>query len=44
VAAPGAFAGYFEELLAAMPAGGVPPDPAAIAALYENYDIVPADA
>ena len=43
VAAPGAFVGYFEELLAAGPAGGGPPDPAAIAALYEKYDIVPVD-
>ncbi len=44
VAAPGAFAGYFEELLAALPAGGGSPDPATVAALYEKYDIVPADA
>jgi hypothetical protein len=44
VAVPGAFAGYFEELLAALPAGGGPPDPETIAALYEKYDIVPADA
>ena len=43
VAAPGAFVGYFEELLAAVPAGGGPPDPAMIAALYEKYDIVPVD-
>jgi mannose-6-phosphate isomerase-like protein (cupin superfamily) len=43
VAAPGAFVGYFEELLAAVPAGGGPPDPATIAALYEKYDIVPVD-
>jgi hypothetical protein len=43
VAAPGAFVGYFEELLAAVPASGEPPDPATIAALYEKYDIVPAD-
>jgi hypothetical protein len=43
VVAPGAFAGYFEELLAAMPAGGGPPDPATIATLYEKYDIVPVD-
>ncbi len=41
VAAPGAFAGYFEEVLAAMPAGGGAPDPLTIAALYEKYDIVP---
>ena len=40
--APGAFAGYFEEVLAAAPAGGGPPDPEAMAALWENYDIVPA--
>jgi hypothetical protein len=44
VAVPGAFAGYFEELLAALPAGGGPPDPETIAALYEKYDIVLADA
>jgi mannose-6-phosphate isomerase-like protein (cupin superfamily) len=44
VAAPGAFVGYFEELLAALPAGGGPPDPATVAVLYEKYDIVPADA
>jgi hypothetical protein len=43
VAAPGAFVGYFEELLAAVPADGGPPDPATMAALYEKYDIVPAD-
>ena len=43
VAAPGAFVGYFEELLAAVPASGEPPDPATIAALYEKYDIVPSD-
>ena len=42
VAAPGAFAGYFEEVLAALPAGGGPPDPETIASLYEKYDIVPA--
>ena len=44
VAAPGAFASYFEEVLAALPAGGGPPDPETIASLYEKYDIVPADA
>jgi mannose-6-phosphate isomerase-like protein (cupin superfamily) len=43
VAAPGSFVGYFEELLAAVPASGGPLDPATIAALYEKYDIVPAD-
>lgn len=44
VAAPGAFAGYFEEVLAALPAGGGPPDPETMAALWKKYDIVPADA
>ena len=44
VAAPGAFAGYFEEVLAALPAGGEPPDPETMATLYEKYDIVPAGA
>ena len=43
VAAPGSFVGYFEELLAAMPAGGGPPDPGTMAALWEKYDIVPAE-
>ena len=44
VAAPGTFAGYFEELLAAtMPTAGGPPDPATMAALWDKYDIVPAE-
>ena len=43
VAAPGYFAGYFEELLAAVPAGGGPPDPETIASLWEKYDIVSAE-
>ena len=43
VAAPGTFVGYFEELLAAVPAAGGPPDPATMAALWEKYDIVPVD-
>jgi len=42
VVAPGAFAGYFEELIAAPLAGGWPPDPATVTSLYEKYDIVPA--
>lgn len=42
--APGSFAGYFEEMVAALPAGGGPPDPATVTALYEKYDIVPAAA
>ncbi len=40
--APGVFAGYFEELVAALPAGGGPPDPEMVTSLYEKYDIVPA--
>ena len=44
VAAPGTFAGYFEELVGALPPDGGPPDPATVASLYEKYDIVPADA
>ena len=43
VVAPGAFAGYFEEVLAAAPAAGGPPDPETMAALWEKYDIVPAE-
>lgn len=42
VAAPGSFAGYFQEVLAALPADGGPPDPETVAALWEKYDIVPA--
>ena len=44
VVTPGAFTGYFEEMVAALPAGGGPPDPETVTALYEKYDIVPADA
>ncbi len=44
IVTPGAFAGYFGELVAALPAGGGPPDPATVTALYEKYDIVPAGA
>ena len=43
VVAPDAFAGYFGELVAALPAAGGPPDPAMVKALYEKYDIFPAD-
>ncbi len=43
VAAPGSFAGYFEELLAAVPAAGGPPDQETMASLWEKYDIVPAE-
>lgn len=43
VVAPGAFAGYFGELLDALPGGGGPPDPETMAALWEKYDIVPAE-
>ena len=42
--APGSFAGYFEEMVGALPAGGGPPDPATVTSLYEKYDIVPAAA
>ncbi|MDQ4127485.1 MAG: cupin domain-containing protein [Actinomycetota bacterium] len=44
IVAPGTFAGYFEELVTALPAGGGPPDPATVTSLYERYDIVPAAA
>ncbi len=40
VVIPGAFAGYFGELVAALPAAGGPPDSATVTALYERYDIV----